>query len=406
MSNPATLGTFEPPQSEKDALDLLYRAHREFAGAGAEVVVRSPGRVNLIGEHVDYHGGLVLPAAISLGTYVAASRRTDGRRRLRSLAEVIDVDLTAPGAPLDSATIPLWAMYPLGVIDELEHAAALDAGFDVTYVSTLPKGMGLSSSASLQVGTVLALSELFGRPVDAKKLALLVQLAETKASGVRVGIMDPLAVALGEPGAALFIDCTTLEAQPVPLPLDEFAVVVCDSGKARQLVAGSYNKRRDEAQRALEALEVATGMSFLGRTLTHEVLQAAAPKLAEPMHRRRLSHIVTENERTRKCVAALAARDMVQVRELFLQSHRSLRFDYEVSTPELDALVEIARDAHPLVAARLTGAGFGGATVNLVPRQAVRFFVREVPARMAERFGEGPRQAVEVEVAGGARRIA
>jgi galactokinase len=393
------------PRSESEALELLYRAHREFAGHAAAVVVGAPGRVNLMGEHLDYNGGFVLPAAISLATYVAASRRSDGRRRFRSLAEVIDLELV--GSVPDSSTVPRWALYPLGVIEELERAGPFETGFDLTFVSTLPKGMGLSSSASVEVGTALAILALFERPeLPRRELARVVREAETKASGVCVGIMDPLAVALGEPRHALLIDCESLESRPVPLPLDEFAVVVCDSGRPRQLVQASYNKRRDESQHALDALALAWGGPLARRALTPDVLRAAAGRIADPLLRRRLSHLVSENERVGKCAAALEARDMSQVRELFLQSHRSLRFDYEVSTPELDALVEIARDLHPLVAARLTGAGFGGSTVNLVPRAALAFFLREVPQRMAERFGEEPRPALEVEVGGPARRIA
>lgn len=404
-------GRFPPegPGGEKDALELLIREHRERSGASPEVIAFAPGRVNLIGEHVDYHGGLCLPAAISLGTYVSASRRTsDARRRLRSLSEAIEVELEGRGPTPESLTLPRWALYPLGTIDMIESALGdFEGGFDLTFVSTLPKGLGLSSSAALEIATGLALSELFERPVDPKKLALIVQQAETKASGVRVGPMDPLAIALGRARSALLIDCTELSVTPVPLPLDEFAVVVCDSGRSRALAAGAYNTRREESQQALEALELATGIAFVGRAVTHEILEAAAGRLSEPRHRRRLAHIVTENERTRKCVAALQARDMVQVRDLFQQSHRSLRYDYEVSTPELDGLVELARDVHPLVAARLTGAGFGGATVNLVPRQALRYFLREVPARFAERFSDaGGGAAMEVEIAEGARRIA
>jgi galactokinase len=406
MTSSVPSGAGPLPASENEAIEALWRAHREFAGSAAQVVVRSPGRVNLIGEHIDYHGGLVLPAAISLGTYVAASRRADGRRRLRSHSEMIDLELEGPGPTPESLTVPRWAMYPLGVIDELErHGGPFEAGFDVTYVSTLPQGMGLSSSASLLVGTALALEELFGRATDRRQLALLVQAAETSASGVRVGLMDPLAVALGEPGHALLIDCTDLTSRAVPLPLDEYALVVCDSGRPRSLRAGAYNERREESRAALDALEKATGISFVGRALTHEVLAAAVGRIPDPLHRRRLAHIVTENERVRRCADALRARDMERVRELFLQSHRSLRFDYEVSTPELDALVEIAREIHPLAAARLTGAGFGGSTVNLVPRPALRFFLREVPAKMARRFGDAPRAALEVDVVGGARRL-
>jgi galactokinase len=296
-------------------------------------------------------------------------------------------------------------MYPLAVVEALEKTGPLPDGFELTYVATLPAGMGLSSSASLEVGTGLALAALSGRTIDPKALALLCQEAETRASGVRVGAMDPLAIALGQRGNALLIDCTDLSVKPVPLPLAEYAVVVCDSGRPRSLASGAYNARREESEEALAALGRATGIEFVARALTPEVLHKAAALLSDPMHRRRLAHLASENERVERCVAALGERDMAKVRELFLQSHRSLRYDYEVSTPELDALVEIARDAHPLVAARLTGAGFGGCTVNLVPRAALRFFMREVPARLAAKLKVEPLPALEVDVGDGARRV-
>jgi galactokinase len=398
----------EPPRTEAAALDRLRAIHRERAGVDPAVIVRAPGRVNLIGEHIDYHGGPVLPAAVSLAIYVAASRRDDDARRLRSLDDPFEVE-TRPagrGPSADSMTLPRWALYPLGVVEGLEMREPFDSGVDVTYVATLPKQKGLSSSAALEVGTALALSELFGRPTERRALAQLVQEAESRSSGVRCGIMDMLAILAGKAGHATLIDCTSLATRHVRLPTESFAIVVCDSGKARALAAVAYNKRRDESMEALDDLERATGIAFMGHALTHEVLAAAAPRL-ESRHRRRLAHVVSECERVRRCVAALEAGDMKAVSELFVQSHRSLRFDYEVSTPELDALVMIAREMHPLVCARLTGAGFGGSTVNLVPREALERFLAEVPRRYAEKFPKGPACACfVVEPTDGASRIA
>jgi galactokinase len=394
----------ERPTTEAAALERLQAIHRERCGHPPEVVIRAPGRVNLIGEHVDYHGGPVLPAAISLAIYVGASKRDDGSRKLRSLDEPFEVETGAGTPSADSMTLPRWALYPLGVIETMEQHAPFEAGFDLTYVATLPKQKGISSSAALEVGTAYALGELFGREFDRKELGLLVQQAEAKASSVRVGPMDPLAILLGKAGHAIFIDCGTLETRLVRLP-PGVKIIVCDSGRPRSLAAVAYNRRREESQEALDAIEEATGIAFVGRALTAEVLTGVAGRL-EAKQRRRLAHIVSEGERVKKCVTALEAADFAAVRELFVLSHRSLRFDYEVSIPELDALVALARDVHPLVAARLTGAGFGGSTVNLVPDQAVEAFVRDVPRRFQEKFPKGaPATCFVVEATDGAARI-
>ncbi len=398
----------ERPTTVAVALERLQALLRDRAGRAPVAVVRAPGRVNLIGEHIDYQGGPVLPAAISLAIYVAASRRDDGRRRLRSIDDPFEVETGGGGAPsTDSMTLPRWALYPLGVMDVLEQRGHLEKGrgVDLTYVATLPKQKGLASSAALEVGTALALSALHGATAPRPEIAAAVQEAEGRASSVRVGPMDPLAILLGRKGHAILIDCTTLETRPVALPTGEFAIVVCDSGRPRSLATVGYNRRREEAQQALDDLERATGIAFVGRAVTPDVLQAAAGRL-EAKHRRRLAHLVSETERVRRCVAAIEARDWKSVAELFVQSHRSLRFDYEVSTSELDALVQIARDQHPLVAARLTGAGFGGSTVNLVPREALERFLRDVPRLYEERFPESPAVACfEVEVQDGASVI-
>jgi galactokinase len=315
------------------------------------VTVRAfaPGRVNLIGDHTDTTGGLVLPMAIHLGTTVEVERRGT-EVRLRSDTEdepaVVPLDVTDP-----AAVSPAWARYVAGVVAEVGPAA----GATGTVTTTLPVGAGLSSSAALEVAVALALG--FARsPVE---VALACQRAEHAASGVPSGIMDQLASAAGVAGCALLIDCTTLERTPVPVPGD-VEVVVVHSGEARALAGSAYAERRSQC----EAAEAEIG------PLRTAALDAVVT-IADPVVRRRARHVVTENARVREAAAALAAGDAVAAGAAMVASHASLRDDFEVSTPALDRLVDDLTATPGVLGARLTGAGFGGCAVALTRPGAV-----------------------------------
>ncbi len=308
------------------------------------VVAVAPGRVNLIGDHTDTTGGLVLPMAIDLATTVTGRRGGD-RVVLTSADEsdpaVVTLDIADP-----ASVQPGWARYVAGVVAELRPPV----GFTGTVSTTLPVGAGLSSSAALEVAVALALG-FEGTPLG---LAQLTQRSEQRASGVPCGIMDQLASAAGVEGHALLIDCHVLSVSPVALP-PEAEVRVVHSGEARQLAGSAYAERRE----AVEAAEAVVRPLRLVRDVT------ALDVLDDRVLFRRARHVVTENARVRAFAEALAAGDLAIAGRLMAESHASLRDDFEVSTPALDRLVERLSAAPGVHGARLTGAGFGGCVVAL-----------------------------------------
>jgi galactokinase len=304
----------------------------------------APGRVNLIGDHTDHTGGLVLPMAIDLGTTVSGQAGGAGVT-LRSAHEaepaLVALDVSEP-----SAVRPGWARYVAGVVAEVRPAT----GFTGAVASTLPVGAGLSSSAALEVAVALAL----GFRGTALELARACQVAEQRASGVPCGIMDQLASAAGVAGHALRIDCTTLDVRPVPMPPD-VEVIVVDSGQRRELAMSAYGERAA----ACQAAEARIGPL---RDATVEELAG----LPDETMRRRVRHVITENRRVDELATALVAGDRSSMAATMAASHRSLRDDFEVSTPVLDSLVETLGRVDGVIGARPTGAGFGGCIVALV----------------------------------------
>ncbi len=315
------------------------------AAAEVRVAAHAPGRVNLIGEHTDYTGGLALPMAIDLGTRITGMRRASATEvRLRSADA--DDEAVVPIAVRDPAALdPPWARYVGGVVHELHPVA----GFDGQVTTTVPIGSGLSSSAALELAVALAL----GFDGSAFELAALGQRAEQIASGVPCGIMDQLASAAGVADHALLMDFTTMAVEPVPVPPDA-AIHVIHSGQHRELAGSAYGERRDACERAAAAI---------GPLLDADLADLAT--IGDETMRRRARHVITENERVRSFAAAFRAGDLRTAGEIMAASHRSLRDDFEVSTDVLDALVERLRRIDGVHGARLTGAGFGGCVVAL-----------------------------------------
>ncbi|MFT3855272.1 MAG: galactokinase family protein [Ilumatobacteraceae bacterium] len=307
------------------------------------VVTTAPGRVNLIGDHTDTTGGWCLPMAVDLATTVRAERCGDVVE-LRSSAEPDSASVTL--GVTDPASIePLWARYVAGVVAEARPAIGLRGTVD----STVPPGAGLSSSAALEVAVALAL----GAAASPLQLALLCQRAEQRSSGVPCGVMDQLASAAGVAGHALLIDCTTLTADPVPIPGD-VEVVAVHSGEPRRLAGSAYAERRAQVEAA---------STLIGPL--RDATPAAVEAIDDPLLRRRARHVVGENARVHAFAAALRAGDAAAAGALMIDSHASLRDDFAVSTPALDALVERLVATPGVLGARLTGAGFGGCAVAL-----------------------------------------
>lgn len=345
----------------------------------------APGRVNLIGEHTDYHEGLVLPMAIERGTVVAAARRDDRVLRVHSESAGEDgrIDLEAPPPPRRGG----WLDYVEGTARVLEEEAGPLPGADLWIDGDLPVGAGLSSSASLEVVLALALLRLADRPVDPSRVARLCQEAEQRFVGTQCGVMDQLAVSLGREGHALLIDCRTLSCEPVRLP-ERAVAVVCDSGVRHSLGASAYNGRRSQSEEAFRRLGRGTDRRTL-RDVTPEELAREAGVL-DPTLLARARHVVTEIERTRLGARALAAGDLELFGSLMRESHRSLRDDYAVSSPELDALVEAANAVPGVFGSRMTGGGFGGCTISLAPPEAVPRLGAALQGALGQRFGRAP----------------
>ncbi len=353
--------------------------------------VRAPGRVNLIGEHTDYNDGFVLPVAIGLEAWIAFVRTADRRVEL-----VLD-DGSRGGFDLDRITSGRggWVHRLAGVAWALGEQGLDVRGLRGVLVSEIPNGAGLSSSAAIEVAMAAALLE--ERPLHRMPIARAAQRAENEFIKVRSGIMDPFASAFGEHDAALLLDCRSLEYRLVPLPLDRYAIVACDTRSPHRLAGSQYNARRAQCEAAVEVIAGTHPAVGSLRDVTPEMLDGVDGLDAET--RRRASHVVHENERVLRAVDALEAGDMAAVGRLFAESHESLRSLYEVTSPELDAMVEIAVATPGVAAARMTGAGFGGCTVNLVERDAVDDLrarvMREYPARAGRRPAVHVVQAVD-----------
>ena len=342
----------------------------ELYGAPPRVRADAPGRVNLIGEHTDYNDGFVLPAALPLRTTVELTLRPDDLVRAWS-AEFADHPPVAFRLNVD-ASAGDWVDYVRGMVRVLADRG-VTRGFDARIASRVPVGSGLSSSAALLVALGRAMREAFGLAIDDLELAVLARKAETDFVGAPVGIMDQMACSLADTTGALFIDTRTLEYIRVPLPR-EAALLVIDSGVRHSHASGEYRTRRDECRRAAAALDVAS-LRDVGESDLD-----AIDTLPDPLNRR-ARHVVTENARVHATVAALGAGNLPEVGRLFLASHASMRDDFDVSIPAIDALVEQAARVQGVYGARLTGGGFGGAIVALVELDRVRAAGAEVIAR-------------------------
>lgn len=355
---------------------------------------RAPGRVNLIGEHVDYSEGFVLPLAIDRATVAAAAPRDDRTVRVRSLATGETAEFSLDQS--DPRPRGNWLDYAQGVALALARRVPL-RGADVALRTTVPIGAGLSSSAAFELAVGLALLSAAGAELEPRELAHAAQEAENAFVGLRSGIMDQLASALGMRDHALLIDCRSEDVTPVPLP-PQAALVVADSGVKHELAGSAYNERRAESEEAARRL----GARTLRDVSIAEFARRGA-LLPDPL-RRRARFVVGENARVLATVSALRNGDLTDVGRLMNDSHDALRDDYEVSAPELDLLVEAARQVDGVYGARMTGGGFGGSIVALVRREASTLLARALESAYAARYGRKP-SVTQVNAADGAAPI-
>jgi galactokinase len=330
------------------------------------LVVRSPGRINIIGEHTDYNEGFVLPAAIDKAVYVALAPRTDQRIELHSLdfSEKISLEIS------DRAPRPgHWSTYILGVVDQLIRAGTNPAGFSLVIFGDVPLGAGLSSSAAVECAVAFGLNELWYAGLDRRGLALLAQAAEHDYAGVKCGIMDQFASLFGKKEQVIRLDCRSLEYQYFPLQLNDYVLVLLDTQVKHSLASSAYNERRAQCEAGVALIQRHDPEVKSLRDASPDLVKASIPG-DHPSFPRCL-YVVEENERLLRACRALEAGDIPALGQLMLATHAGLRDQYEVSCAELDYLVEKATE-HPGVAgARMMGGGFGGCTINLVRRDAV-----------------------------------
>lgn len=355
----------------------------------AEYLSIAPGRVNLLGEHVDYNGGAVLPAAIDRSVFIAAKRRSDQRIILDALDLNSRIEISIPELEkmqdISGHEIPGWALYPAGVAAILQRHGLEVKGIEATFTSDIPVGAGLSSSAAVEVAFGALWQEVAGWEMDRLSLAQICQEAENEVVGVNCGLMDQFASANGIKDHVLYFDTLTLKHQAIRLP-DGVVLVIADSGIRHTLANSEYNERRKSCEAALEHLRRFTPQAQTLRDISLEEFNMSKDDLPAVVQKR-AGYVINEFSRVEQARNALERGDAAAFGKLMFKTHAGLRDEYEVSCPELDCLVEIAARLPGCLGARLTGAGFGGCTINLVKEDDVNNFITSLRDGYTEKMG-------------------
>ncbi len=383
-------------------LNELKEAFLDVYGKNSQAVYFSPGRVNLIGEHTDYNGGFVFPCALSFGTFLLMAKNDDKVMRFRSLnqPEEIVLDFNQLTEPLDKS----WVNYPLGVIAQfVKRGIAIEQGYDMLFWGDVPNGAGLSSSAALEVVTAFAFNDQLNTGYDRTELAKIGQKSEHEFAKVNCGIMDQFASAQGKKDRAIFLNCDTLEFELVPVKLEGIKVLISNTHSPHKLDSGAYNQRVAECKAAVEALNKVKSVKCLAE-LDQKEFDEIGTAITDKVAYRRARHVVGEVQRTVDAVEALKAGDIETFGKLMNASHVSLRDDYEVTGPELDAMAEEAWKIEGVLGSRMTGGGFGGCTVSLVKDEAIDNFKEQVGKNYEKRTGIKPDFYV-AEIGDGAYRV-
>jgi galactokinase len=365
--------------------DLIQKFLDVYGGDPAEIsAFFAPGRVNLIGEHTDYNYGYVLPCSLQFGTYLLARPTIETKIKFKSL----NFPVTATVCVGDDFK-PIgkeWMNYPLGVMQEFKKKKLPVPGMELMYWGNIPNGAGLSSSASIEIVTAFAIDYLMQTDLPKKEIIKMAQTAENEFVGMKCGIMDQFAVMMGRTNHAVFLNCDTLEFELIPLILGNYKLVISNTNKRRELTETKYNERRSECENAVEILnqEVAIDhLSQIGVAEFHKLEEA----ITDQVIKRRAQHVIFENERVLSAVNALRADNLDLFGQYMVESHHSLRDDYEVSCFELDTLVEEALNVKGVIGSRMTGGGFGGCTISLVHMDQIETFKTLVGKNYAARTG-------------------
>jgi len=382
--------------------DLKQYFIREYGGSADGIFIFfAPGRVNLIGEHTDYNNGYVLPAALSFGTYLLA-RKTDGNS-LRLTTTNFDYKADIPLGELSRKHSNEWVNYPLGVIHEFNKQIVAIGGLELLYSGNIPAGAGLSSSASIEMVTAVAINELYDCGIDMLELIHMAIRAERQFVGVQCGIMDQFIVGKARKKSALFLNCGTEQFVHTPFTPKDYRLVIADTKKARKLSDSKYNERVAECRAGLDVLRETRHIASLGE-LSLETFYEIEHIFRDPIIQKRVRHVVSENRRVLEAVKSLMNKQFEYFGQLMNQSHNSLRDDYEVTGFELDSMVEISRQQKGVLGSRMTGAGFGGCTVSLVKVSETEGFMHKVSKTYTEKTGLVPEFYLP-DIVGGARRV-
>ncbi len=384
-------------------IDNLKKAFEEKFAKQAEHVYFCPGRVNLIGEHIDYNGGMVMPCAVTMGTTLLVASNNEGVFRFHAMdfPEAIEIPIQATYSKSGSE----WFNYPVGVINEFTKAGIALSGLDFLFSGNLPIGSGLSSSASIEVLTAFALNELFNKEQMSKvELALLGKRVENDFMGLNSGIMDQFAVAMGKEGHAVLLNCDTLDYEYLPFEIGNYVLAIINTNKPRKLVESKYNERFNECRTALKQLQQKLEVSHLCEVKIED-FENNRNLINDAVVENRALHVIEEDARVKKAREALISGDIKLFGELMYASHYSLQNLYEVSGKELDTIIDFCKTYDACIGARMTGAGFGGCAIALVQRDMFEDFSEKVTGYYEKHIGYKPGVFSSV-IAEGVRTIA
>lgn len=349
-------------------MDLFRQIYGDDEGVR---VFFAPGRINLVGEHTDYNGGHVFPCALTLGTYAAVRKRNDNKIRMYSWNIPKGSIIEREYGDFRIISKNNWSNYPYGIVWTLsQRGIHIDRGFDVVYYGNIPSGAGLSSSASIEVLTAYMLRQLYGYEMNNIDMALMCQYSENNYNGMNCGIMDQFASAMGKKGNAIFLDTKTLEYEYAPIQLKDKKIVIMNTNKRHNLGTSKYNERRSESEAALKAIQTRLAIESLG-DMQIDQFEEYKGLIKDPVQRKRAKHAVYENRRTIEGYNALINNDIERFGQLMIESHKSLRDDYEVSCRELDIMVSEGIKHKGVYGIRMTGGGFGGCCVSIIDSDCV-----------------------------------